>query len=81
MSALASVLDCPRERITMEADLQNQLGMDSLSAVEAAIAIEERLDIAMPEFATPDELGLRTVRDLVGLVAEKLQAQTEGAAP
>jgi acyl carrier protein len=79
-SALASALGCPRERVTLDADLQNQLGMDSLAAVEAAITIEERLDIAMPEFATPDELGVRTVGDLVGLVVQKLNAETkEGA--
>jgi acyl carrier protein len=79
-SALASALGCPRERVTLDADLQNQLGMDSLAAVEASIAIEERLEIAMPEFATPDELGLRTVGDLVALVVQKLKAETTGDA-
>jgi acyl carrier protein len=70
---LASVLGVPVEEITLEASLEGQLGMDSLSAIEASIAVEERFDLKMPEFATPDELGLHTVADLVRLTSEKLE--------
>lgn len=70
---LASVLDMPIDEITLEASLQGQLGMDSLSAIETSIAVEEKFDLRMPEFATPDELGLHTVADLVRLTSEKLE--------
>ena len=70
---LASVLDMPVEEITLEASLEGQLGMDSLSAIVASIAVEERFDLRMPEFASPDELGLQTVADLVRLTSEKLE--------
>ncbi len=70
---LADVLGCGVEEITLDASLEYQLGMDSLSAIETSVALEERFGVKMPEFATPDELGLHTVADLVALTVSKVQ--------
>lgn len=62
---LAGVLDLDLERITPSADLVRQLGMTSLQMIETNIALERALGVTAPEVARPDELGIRTVDDLI----------------
>lgn len=48
--------------IVLEANLRDDLGMDSLDALELAAGLDEDLGIKVPE----DELGdLRTVQDVI----------------
>ncbi|WP_136090194.1 acyl carrier protein [Auritidibacter ignavus] len=50
------------DEIAPEANLRDDLGMDSLDALELAAGLDEDLGIKVPE----DELGdLRTVQDVV----------------
>ena len=56
------------ETITMEAELGNDLNLDSLDTMELTVQMEERFSIEIPD----SELeGLRTVGDAVTLVRNK----------
>lgn len=48
-TVMVDTLSCDLEEITMEAKLQDDLGIDSLDAVELNIAIEDSLGIAVPD--------------------------------
>jgi acyl carrier protein len=53
-----------------EARLVEDLGLDSLDAVELAISVERKFDIEVPE----EELTkLKTVADMVALVESRLK--------
>ena len=55
-------LSCDADKVTMEARLNEDLGADSLDAVELSLAIEEKTGITIAE----DALGsLKTVADIV----------------
>lgn len=58
-------LSCGEDIITMEAVLTDDLGADSLDAVELCMTIEEAFDITIPE----DKIAeLKTVKDIVDYV-------------
>jgi acyl carrier protein len=70
---MAARLGLPAEQIVPEARLVEDLGLDSLDAVELAIAVERRFNIEVPE----EELTkLKTVADMLALV----EARTREAA-
>ena len=63
------VLGVEPDMVTETATLKDDLGADSLDLVEVVMAIEERLDITIPE----DELeGIKTVGQAVDAVVAKL---------
>ena len=67
---MVNTLGCDEEKITMEASIADDLGIDSLDAVELVMALEEELDIKIPD----EELGkMKKVSDIVGCI-EKYQA-------
>ena len=61
------------EAVRTESALADDLGVDSLGMIEIGVSLEERFGLRMPDAATPDELGIVTVGDLVGLAMERLQ--------
>lgn len=62
------------EEVTGEKSFENDLGIDSLTMVEIAIVVEQKLGVKIPD----DELGdLETVRDAVDYLAER--TSTAGA--
>jgi acyl carrier protein len=65
----------PLEEVTPDTNLTDDLGVDSMGMIEINIAIEERLPLTIPNCATPDEIDVRTVKDLAGIVAARLTAQ------
>jgi acyl carrier protein len=68
---LTTRLGMPPEEITAEARLVDDLGMDSLDAVELAIAMERQFKIQLSD----DQIAkLQTVVDIVDLV-QGLRAQ------
>jgi acyl carrier protein len=70
---MAARLGLTAEQIVPEARLVEDLGLDSLDAVELAIAVERKFDIEVPE----EELTkLKTVADMLALV----ESRTGGAA-
>jgi acyl carrier protein len=62
---LTSRLGIPPDEITVDAKLADDLGMDSLDAVELAIATERQFDVAVSD----EQLAkLTTVADIMALV-------------
>ena len=58
-------LGCEESEVTPEASLSDDLGADSLSAVEMIMALEDEFSITIPEDASRD---IKTVGDMVNLV-------------
>jgi len=70
--AAAEVLGVEESAVTEEARFKDDLDADSLDLVEFVMALEERLDISVPE----EELeGVETVKDALDLVAGKVAAK------
>jgi acyl carrier protein len=66
---MAARLGLPAEQLVPEARLVEDLGLDSLDAVELAISVERKFDIEVPE----EELTkLKTVADMVALVESRV---------
>lgn len=59
--------------ITMEADLANDLGLDSLDTVELTLALEQHYEIEIPDEELQD---LSTVKDAVELIEKKVSVGT-----
>lgn len=62
---LTNRLGIPAEEIKTDAKLIDELGMDSLDAVELAIAAEREFDV---EISDEQVAKLETVADIMGLV-------------
>lgn len=62
---MVSTLNCDEDKITMEASIAEDLGIDSLDAVELVMALEEEYGIKIPD----EELGnMKVVGDIVNCV-------------
>ena len=67
------VLGVDADQVTLEASFKDDLDADSLDLVELVMALEERLDITIPE----DELGeIKTVGQAVDVVVGKTAVGT-----
>jgi acyl carrier protein len=61
------------DKVTTEADLQKDLGLDSLDTVEMTVGLEDRFDIEIPD----EELeNVRTVNDAIDLIEQKAAVST-----
>lgn len=64
---IADTLSCDAEKVTMEASLFDDLGADSLDAVELNMALEDEFGVAVPD----EKLGeMKTVSDLWNCLSE-----------
>ena len=72
LQILADELGVTREQLTDEARFDQDLGADSLSMVEINMALEDRLEISIP-----DERAeyVQTVGDLFEVLAELVHSQ------
>jgi acyl carrier protein len=59
------------EKVTPEANFQNDLGADSLDTVELVMAFEEEFDLEIPD---EDAEGIATVQDAVAYISQKTPA-------
>lgn len=67
--AMIETLRVDEEKIALEATLADDLGIDSLDAVELAMALEEEFGIKLSD----DELqAMKTVKDIVDSVDKHL---------
>ena len=66
---VAEGLGIDKATITMESDLSNDLGADSLDAVELIMAIEEEFDINIED---EDAQALQTVGQIVEYIEKKM---------
>ncbi len=71
---LTNRLGIPPDEITLDAKLVDDLGMDSLDAVELAIASERQFNIALSD---EQVAKLTTVADIIALV-QRLADEQEG---
>ena len=67
---IAAQLDIEESALTPETDIEDDLGADSLDAVELIVAFEEEFGISVPD---DDILALRTVGD----IAEYIENEKE----
>ena len=58
---IAETLNCDMDKVTMEASLADDLGADSLAAVELSMALEEEFDVTIADEDLPN---LKTVAAL-----------------
>ena len=65
---IVDTLSCEMDEVTMGADLSEDLGADSLDAVELNIALEEQLGMSI---ADEDRPNLKTVGDIVRYLEAK----------
>ncbi len=72
---LTTRLGIPPEEIRLDATLADDLGMDSLDAVELAIATERQFDVSVSD---EQMAKLRTVGDIVTLVQRLADERTPG---
>ncbi len=59
---IVETLGCEEDIVTMEASLADDLGADSIDAVELNIALEDALNVTIPDEALAD---MKTVGDIV----------------
>ncbi len=59
---IATQLGADEAELTPETDLEDDLGADSLDAVELAVAFEEEFGISVPD---DDIIAIRTVGDIL----------------
>ena len=62
---IVETLSCDLDKVTMEARLADDLGADSLAAVELSMALEEAFDVTISDEDLPN---LKTVGDLVNFI-------------
>lgn len=62
---IVDTLSCDEDKVTLEATLSDDLGADSLDAVELGMAIEEAIGVAIADEDLPN---IKTVKDLVDYV-------------
>jgi acyl carrier protein len=69
MDIIANQLGVEKEIVTLEANVVDDLGADSLDVVELVMALEEAFDLEIPD----DEAEkIRTVKDIVEYLAKSL---------
>ena len=71
-SIIASHLDVDPGRLSAETLLGEDLCVDSLTAVELLMVLEDEFDIALPE---QDTASLRTYGELLTVVADRVDAR------
>ena len=75
LKVIATSKRIPLQTVTIESDFQ-QLGIDSMDAVEILFALENEFDISIPD----DEVrGVRNVRQMSEGVDKLIAAKADGA--
>ena len=64
-AVIVETLSVDEDKVTLDASLSDDLGADSLDAVELGMAIEENLGVAISDEDLPN---IKTVQDLVDYV-------------
>lgn len=74
ITLLTERLGIPPETVTPTAELAEDLGVDSVDAVEFALALEREFDITLPDAALVD---VKTVQDVIDQVRERVRTPSE----
>lgn len=76
LNVIATVKRLPRETVTLDSSFED-LGIDSMDAVEILWALENEFDISIPD---EQAKGVRSMRDMAEGVAQLVAAKAAGAA-
>jgi acyl carrier protein len=76
IALLTERLGIPPETVTPTAELAEDLGVDSVDAVEFALALEREFHVTLPDTALAD---VRTVQDVIDLLRERVETPGEVA--
>ncbi|MFO7841738.1 MAG: acyl carrier protein [Fidelibacterota bacterium] len=68
ITLIVDELSVPREKVTLDANLEEDLGADSLDAIQLIMSIENAFDITIPE---EEAENLKTVRELLQYIEKK----------
>ena len=74
VTVLTQRLGISPEFITPAADLAEDLGVDSVDAVEFALALEREFNVRLPDEVIAE---VRTVQDVIDLVCERMRMLDE----
>ncbi len=74
IALLTQRLGISPEMVTPAAELAEDLGVDSVDAVEFALALEREFNVPLPDEVIAD---VRTVQDVIDLVQERTGALSE----
>lgn len=66
---LSQQLDVEEDQITMETDIEEDLGADSLDMVDLLMSIEDEFDIEVPD---EDIENIKTVGDIVKYIESRV---------
>jgi len=75
LALVAEHLDTTVDRLTPGLLLAEDLGLDSLAAIELGMALEDEFTIALPDEVVVD---VRTVGDLIDVVLQRLPVPFSG---
>lgn len=67
---LADKLDIPVEMINRDSLLVDNLGMDSVSALEVVFSIEEMFKIKIP---SENHVNIKTFQDIIGYIVKQIK--------
>lgn len=73
-SIIIDQLDVEEEKVTMEANIQDDLGADSLDVVDLITTIEDEFDLSIPDEAVEE---IKTVGDIVNYIEKNTDADAE----
>lgn len=76
LNVIATVKRLPREKVSLDSSFE-ELGIDSMDAVEILWALENEFDISIPD---EQAKGVRSMRDMAEGVAKLVSAKAAGAA-
>ncbi len=62
---IVETLGCAEDSVTMDANLFDELGADSLDAVELSLAIEEKIGVSIDQEAM---VSIKTVADIMDYI-------------
>ncbi len=71
-SLIAEQLSVDEDEVTMEANIQDDLGADSLDIVDLITTIEDEFDLSIPEEAVDE---IKTVGDIVNYIEKNADAE------
>jgi acyl carrier protein len=75
LDVIAKTQRIPREKITLDGRFE-ELGMDSMDAVNILFALEEKFDITVPD---EEAKKIRSIREMVEGVRKLVEAKSGGA--
>lgn len=67
---LCEQLDVEEDKVTMESEIQEDLGADSLDLVDLIMSFEDEFGVEIPDDAAED---IKTVADLVHFIEEQAE--------